>query len=280
VVNSADDGICLKSHSPGHCNDSIYIANCTIRSSASAIKFGTASYGGFRNIKIENIKIFDTYRSAIALESVDGGTLENIEISDIIAKNTGNALFIRLGHRNQDGPVGKLRNIHIRNLKVEVPAGTPDKDYILRGPALPFFHNTIPASITGIPDAQVENVVIENMQITYPGNAQKGYACLPLYRLNGVPEQIAEYPEFSTFGELPAWGLYVRHTKGITLKNISLSLKKPDFRPAYVFDDVENLNIENPSLKMNGNHKQIILKDVRNRNVDQKAIFHGIEVIK
>ena len=280
MVNSADDGICLKSHSPGHCNDSIYIANCTVRSSASAIKFGTASFGGFRNIKIENIKIFDTFRSAIALESVDGGILENIEISDIIAKNTGNALFIRLGHRNQDGQVGKLRNIHIRNLTVEVPADRPDKDYIMRGPSLPFFHNTIPASITGIPDAYVENVMIENMKIIYPGNANKGYAFLPLYRLDEVPEQIAEYPEFSTFGELPAWGLYVRHTKALTLKNISLSLKKPDFRPAYVFDDVENLNVENPLIKKNGPHKQIILKNVRNENIDHKGIIYGIEAIE
>jgi polygalacturonase len=280
VVNSADDGICLKSHSSGHCNDSIYIANCTVRSSASAIKFGTASFGGFRNIKIENIKIHDTFRSAIALESVDGGILENIEISDIVAKNTGNALFIRLGHRNQNGAVGKLRNVHIRNVMVEVPADRPDKDYIMQGPALPFFHNAIPASITGIPNAYVENVVIENMQITYPGNAHKGYACLPLYRLNDIPEQIVEYPEFSTFGELPAWGLYVRHIKGLTLKNISLSLKRPDFRTAYVFDDVENLNIENPMLKKNGGHKQIILKNVRNGNIDQKGIVYGIEVIK
>lgn len=280
VVNSADDGICLKSHSPGHCNDSIYIANCTVRSSASAIKFGTSSHGGFRNVKIEKIKIYDTFRSAIALESVDGGVLENIEISDIIAKNTGNALFIRLGHRNQDGQVGKLRNIHIRNLMVEVPADRPDKDYIMQGPALPFFHNTIPASITGIPGAYVENVVIENMQITYPGNAHKGYACLPLYRLDEVPEQIAEYPEFSTFGELPAWGLYVRHTKGLILKNISLSLKKPDFRAAYVFNDVENLNIENPQLTKNGNHKQIILKSAKNTNIDPKGIALGVETIK
>lgn len=280
VVNSADDGICLKSHSPAHCNDSIYIANCTVRSSASAIKFGTASFGGFRNIKIENIKIHDTFRSAIALESVDGGILENIDISDIVAKNTGNALFIRLGHRNQDGQVGKLRNIRIRNVMVEVPADRPDKDYILKGPALPFFHNTIPASITGIPNARVENVLIENVQITYPGNANKGYAYLPLYRLNDIPEQIAEYPEFSTFGELPAWGLYVRHAKGMTLRNISLSLKMPDFRAAYVFDEVENLTIENPQLNQNGNHKQIILKSARNTNIDPKGIALGVETIK
>ena len=84
-VDAADDGICLKSYYPGYYNDSIYIANCTIRSSASAIKFGTASYGGFKNVTIENIKIFDTFRSAIALECVDGGIIENININNIKA---------------------------------------------------------------------------------------------------------------------------------------------------------------------------------------------------
>ena len=63
-VNAADDGICLKSQSPDHFCDSIYIANCTVRSSASAIKFGTVSHGGFKNITIENIKVYDTFRSA------------------------------------------------------------------------------------------------------------------------------------------------------------------------------------------------------------------------
>lgn len=279
VVNSADDGICLKSHSPNHFNDSIYIANCAVRSSASAIKFGTASFGGFKNIKIENIRIYDTFRSAIALESVDGSTLENIEISDIVATNTGNALFIKLGHRNVDGPVGKLRNVHIRNVKVEVSGERPDKGYIQRGPDLPYFHNPFPAVIYGMPGYNVENVVIENMEITYPGGAHKGYAYLPLSRLADVPEQIDDYPEFSTYGELPAWGIYVRHVKGLTLKNISMKLNSTDFRPAFVFDDVNDLILENPTLKGNGKHEQIILKDVQDKKIDQHGTTYGVKTM-
>ncbi|MEY4540998.1 MAG: hypothetical protein RLZZ306_2755, partial [Bacteroidota bacterium] len=42
-INSADDGICLKSYYPNNFNDSISIANCTIISGASALKLGTAS---------------------------------------------------------------------------------------------------------------------------------------------------------------------------------------------------------------------------------------------
>ena len=86
-VNSADDGICLKSEDgAGNWNEDIYIADCTVRSSGSAIKFGTSSVGGFKKVRIKNIRVFDTFRSAIALESVDGGDLEDIRVENVVAK--------------------------------------------------------------------------------------------------------------------------------------------------------------------------------------------------
>jgi polygalacturonase len=144
-INSADDGICLKSYYPGYFNDSIYIANCYIRSSASAIKFGTASVGGFKNVVIDNITVKDTYRSAIAIESVDGGFIENVQVSNITAVNTGNAIFVRLGHRAGETP-GTVKNISFKNIKVQVPFGRPDEAYDMRGPELPFFHNQFPSA--------------------------------------------------------------------------------------------------------------------------------------
>jgi polygalacturonase len=250
-VNSSDDGICLKSFRHGpylvFC-DSIYIANCTVRSSASAVKLGTSSYGGFKNIVIEKIKVYDTYRSAIALETYETGILENILIQDIKAVNTGNAIFIRLGIRLKPyferRTVGTIKNVTIRNVKVKVPFKRPDYAYKMRGPAEPFFHNTFPSSIVGIPGHPVENVTLENIKIIYPGRGDRCYAQVPLSRLNDIPENEDHYPEFSMFGELPAWGFYVRHADGITMKRIKVKIRKPDYRPAFVFDDVKNLNME------------------------------------
>ncbi|MCU4166059.1 glycoside hydrolase family 28 protein [Carboxylicivirga caseinilyticus] len=266
-VNSADDGICLKSYHPYSFNDSIYIANCTIRSSASAVKFGTGSYGGFRNVTIENIKIFDTFRSAIAIESVDGATIENIKVNNIVAKNTGNALFIRLGHRAGE-KTGTVQNIHISDMQVEVPFGRPDTDYDLRGPEVDFFHNPFPASIVGIPGHYIKNVTLENIKIVYPGRATKGMAYIPLSDLNRVPEQIKKYPEFSMFGELPAWGFYVRHVSCIVFKNIHLQLENKDFRPSFVFDDVDNLQIESVVIENVGSQDQVALKNVVNYKIE------------
>lgn len=263
VVNAADDGICLKSETAGHYNDRIYIADCTIRSSASAIKFGTASVGGFRHVRIQRIRVFDTYRSVIALESVDGGFLEDVVADGIDAVNTGNPLFIRLGHRDTAGAVGSLRHILIKNMRVQVPFGRPDLHYELRGPALDFFHNPFPSSIVGLPGHPVTDVVLENIRIVYPGGGNDGLAYLPLYRLSDVPENPADYPEFSMFGELPAWAFYIRHATGILLKGVAVEASRKDYRPAFVFDDVSGLILEKTTVHEEAaGKKQFILRSV------------------
>ncbi len=60
------------------------------------------------------------------------------------------------------------------------------------------------------------------------------------------------------FGELPVWGLYVRHVDGISLKNVNFKLKENDFRPSLIFDKVQNLEMDKITLPK-ANHKLIIL---------------------
>lgn len=264
-IDTADDGICLKSYYTGYCNDSIYIYDCRVSSSASAVKFGTASFGGFKNVVIDNIDIYDTFRSAIAIESVDGGFIRNVYVTRINAKNTGNAIFMRLGHRKGKTP-GVLEDIYIGDIKVEIPFGRPDINYDLRGPEEPFFHNPFPSSIVGIPDNKIRNVVIENIDILYPGRASKGMAYVPLWRLNSVPEEVTSYPEFSMFGELPSWGFYVRHAENIIFRDVRLRLADYDFRPAFVFDDVCNVSFINLSIPYEEN--QIVVTNSSNIEVE------------
>ena len=262
-INASDDGICIKSEdfSLSQICDSIYIADCTIRSSASAIKFGTSLVSGARNVVIRNIKVYDTFRSAIAIEATQGGFIENVLVENVTAKNTGNAIFLRIGKVRGAEKAGPLRNVTLRNIDVEVAFENPDFGYEIRGPNLSTFHNVFPSSITGNPGVHVENVLLENICITYPGRGNKAYANMPLYRIKDIPELETVYPEFSMFGELPAWGFYVRHVKGLTFKNIELKIKKPDYRPAMVFDDVHRLHIENLKVKGDDKPKPIYYHD-------------------
>ena len=82
-----------------------------------------------------------------------------------------------------------------------------------------------------------------------------------------MPEVIKEYPEFSMFGELPAWAFYVRHAKGISFKNIKVTLDNTDFRPAFVFDDVQNLKMEEVNLPID-KKEQVVLKSVSLSKID------------
>ncbi|MFY7912040.1 MAG: glycoside hydrolase family 28 protein [Emticicia sp.] len=265
-VNAADDGITLKSYFPDKYSDNVVIRNCKVRSSASAVKFGTASFGGFKNVVIENIYVYDTYRSAVALEAVDGGFIENITVKNITAVNTGNAFFLRLGHRAGER-AGYFKNVSIKNVKAQIPFGRPDINYDLRGPALDYFHNIHPVVIAGIPDSYIQDITIENVEITYPGRASKAMAYMPIWRLDAVPEKINSYPEYTMFGELPSWGFYVRHANGILFKNVKLNLENSDFRPAFVFDDVRNIQIEKITLPKD-KVEQIILKNSKSTKLD------------
>jgi polygalacturonase len=237
--DAADDGICLKSHSPDFICQNVYIHNNRIRTSANGIKFGTASYGGFRNVRIINNLVFDTFRSAITFAAVDGGIVENIIVDSLKSINTGNVIFLRIGER-RTGKKGKMNNVSISNVYAEVPAAKPDAGYNYEGPVEDNPRNISPSSIVGMPDAMIENVTLKNIEIHYPGGGNIAYAKVGLDELDKVPEMESSYPEFSMFKELPAWGFFVRHAKGIKFENVSLFCAKKDYRTAIVLDDVHD----------------------------------------
>jgi polygalacturonase len=263
-IDAADDGICLKSSDPKSACEDVLITDCKVRSSASAVKFGTASLGGFRNVKVKNIYVFDTYRTAIALEIVDGGTMEDINVSHITAKNTGGAIFIRLGQRRKTSPPGIIRRIHISDMNVEVPNAKTDAGYTMEGPPEEdiFPHNLLPAQIVGLPGHPIQDVALENIVVSYGGGADQKKAYVSLDSLTRIPEMAEEYPEFSMFGELPAWALYVRHAEGISIKNSTFKFVEDDFRSALVFDDVKKVTINNLQLASGNMAPAVILHKV------------------
>lgn len=248
-IDSDDDGVCLKSHdSTGAFCQNVLVRNCTIRSSANGIKFGTASLGGFKNVRLINIKVFDTYRSAIALEAVDGGFLENVEADSIIALNTGHAIFLRIGERRKIK--SRLENIKIKNLTAEIAATKPDAGYEYEGPIEDMPRNISPSIvIAGLTGNLISNVSFNNIEIKHPGGGNPEFAKVSLNELDKVPEMAASYPEFSKFVELPAWGVYIRHAKDIEFNNVRLSCNKKDYRTAIVLDDVHHSQFFSTAVK-------------------------------
>lgn len=252
--DAADDGICLKSHSPDFVCRNIYIHNNVLRTSANGIKFGTASRGGFKNIRIINNVVYNTYRSAVTFAAVDGGFVEDVVVDSLKSINTGNVIFLRIGERIA-GKKGRMNNISISNVYATVPAGKPDAGYSYEGPVEDLPRNISPSSIIGAPDARITNVTLKNIEIHYPGGGDPNYARIGLDELNKVPELLANYPEFSMFKELPAWGFYIRHAGNITFENVSLIADKEDYRRAFILDDVHTAEFNGIKVKEPGKKK-------------------------
>jgi len=241
IGDTDDDALTLKSTAQQP-TEHVVISNCILRSHCNALKAGTESSGGFKDITITNCVIqrseVDECRTGrreglagIALEIVDGGSLERVTISNIAIQDTSAPLFLRLGNRarpHRPGApkpeVGVFRDVRISNV-VATGAGVTG------------------CAIAGLPGHPIENVSLSNIRIAFHGGAAAEDAVAE------VPELEAQYPECVMFGTLPAYGFYCRHVDGLTLNNIDLSYAAADPRPALVTDDVKALRVDGFSAK-------------------------------
>ncbi|MGV8093801.1 MAG: glycoside hydrolase family 28 protein [Mangrovibacterium sp.] len=256
--DASDDAICFKSHDATKICENVEVRNCVARSSANGIKFGTVTAGGYRNFKIINNKVYDTYRSAITIATPDGGAVENILVDSLYAYNTGNAIFLRIGARWNKDRSGTMNNITIQNMYAEIPAAKPDAGYEYEGPIEDLPRNISPASIVGLPGQDITGVTLRNIEMVYAegGNPNYAYRGIKPADLDSIPEMASSYPEFSQFKELPAWGFYVRHARDLTFENVKLTVKTKDYRPAIVLDDVKNATFRGMSYNEPGGGKK------------------------
>jgi parallel beta-helix repeat protein len=262
IIDGDDDGICLKSENPNRITENVTVTHCIISSNCNFIKMGTGSFSGFKNISITNcvlkaaaetpfwkwhtiVKgVEDTISgiAGIALEVVDGGMMDQIVISNISMTGVQTPIFMRLGKRKN--PVGSMKNVLISNITATA-------------------NSLIPSIIAAVPGFQIENVVFRDMILRHKG----GGAEEDVNRV--VPENEAKYPENRMFGHsLPAYGLYVRHAKNITLDNIQFFLASNDARPAIWLEDVNGVYIKDFSPGTGAKPSAMI------RQVDVKDFFY------
>ena len=271
-VNSPwDDAICPKSsYALGYARptDNVTITNCYVTGGYEEgtlldatykrfgedykvprngrIKLGTESNGGFRNIAITNCVVEDC--RGIALETVDGGLLEDITISNIAMRNiTDVPFFLRLGSRMRgpEGvPVGQLRRVLISNIVV---SNAESKQAAL---------------ISGIPGHSIEDLKFDNIYIQHRGGGTKPSAAMAVSELEN------SYPEPDRFGSLPAHGFFIRHVKGIDMRDIEIKPLQEDHRPAFVLDDVAGADFTHIKIPRNAGDS-FVLKNVRDFSLFQ-----------
>src|SRR5439155_11316650 len=71
------------------------------------------------------------------------------------------------------------------------------------------------------------------------------------------------YPEPSMFGTMPAYGFFIRHVKGIELRDVEVSYLKDDARPAFVLEDVKGAEFNHVKAQHLDSAPTFLLRDVK-----------------
>ena len=275
TVNSPyDDGICLKSSfglGYAKATENVTITNCQVSgydegtlldgtfkrehkkysdsTTTGRIKMGTESNGGFKNVTISNC-VFD-YSRGLALETVDGGLLEDVTITNITMRDIVNApIFIRLGARMRGPdtiPIGACRRIILSNIVVY------NADYR---------HGAI---ISGLPGHPIEDLEMSNIRIYYKGGGTAEMAA------REVPELEKDYPEPYRFGKMPAYGFFIRHVKDLRIHDVTISFMSPEHRPAFILDDVDGSDWRQVRAQKPGDAPLFVLKNIKDLTISRVA---------
>ena len=275
-IDCGDDAIALKEGGLR-----ILVTNCIISSRWAAIRIGPESLGVFRDIAISNCVIYDTYGAGIKIQEVEGGVMENISFDNLVMNHVTGPISMRLGgylgwrhERNESLPIGILRNIRFSNIQASIA----DNAYPLphEVPAFPGEKNSC-LNISGIPGYFIENVTFSGLRLTFPGGGSQEDS------QSVVPELRDRYPEYHMFGTLPAYGLYLRHVKGLIFEEVTLDTATPDLRPALVGEDVEDLELSNFRAAGVGPAALLCLRNARQvylhgcRPLGEVALFLSVE---
>ena len=242
-------------------NKFVTITNCTFSTRWSVFRFGG---GEAENITISNCVIYDTFGCPIKMRCGARSRFENISFSNLIMKNVTGPITIgldsvrRTSTSNPSTPPankGVVRNISFNGIRgFVVGEGRQHPD-------LPWPQKFRPGEtrhcivINGVGDDVIENVSFQDIHFTFEGGGTEVEAAAE------VPKIAGEYFEIGT---PPAYGLYARNVRGLTVNNVRFEVSKPDLRPAVDLDNVSDAVINGMSVQGNPSAKSVVrVKDTR-----------------
>ncbi len=253
-IDTWDDAICTKaSLALGRrmATENVVISNCILRTSSNGFKFGTESEGDLRDLALSNCEILRRAHGrapicGIAIESVDGGSVSGVVISNVVMRGVRTPIFIRLGDRG-------------RGMKARYPGRIGDvtvSDVTAIGAVRP-------SSIDGLSGFPIRDVTLANIDTREVGGGRQ-----PDFADFAVPELPRAYPQGEMFGALPAYSLYARHVDGLVVSGWRNRWVRPDLRPAAVFDDVSDLQIRGFNSAAAGYEPVILLRNVEHARIE------------
>ncbi|HLP36059.1 glycoside hydrolase family 28 protein [Lacibacter sp.] len=229
-------------------NKFVTISNCSFSTRWSIFRFGG---GESQNITVTNCLIYDTYGCPIKI-SAGNARIENLTFSNIIMRNVTGPIGIgfsgpsRNNSNNNPQPTTKpfIRNIVFNGIRATVAAKPIDHPDIHFGVTIREGEKNSCITLNAMNEYYLENISFTDVHVTYAGGGTAEQAA------KEVPKVAAEY--FGVWDPLPggppAYGLYARNVKGLTLQNVRFGYEQADARPAIILDNVEDASINGLSV--------------------------------
>ena len=237
TVQSQDDACALF----GSCKF-ITVTNSTFSTRWSVFRFGG---GEAENVTVSNCVLHQVFGCPFKFQGRPGSRYENMSFSNLILQEVTGPISISIGPVEQrpdqpaaagapaaavDGPPAIVRNITFSNIHGTVTTDPPQlPDYPFSSAYRPGEgHSAIVLNAIG--DTILEHITFDDVHLTFGGGGTAEEAAR-----RDVPHVAGEY---FVLGPIPAYGLYARKVRGITLQNVRFQVARPDLRPAVVFDHV------------------------------------------
>lgn len=222
-------------------NKYITVINCSFSTRWSVFRFG----GGFsENITVSNCLIYETYGCPIKMRCDHRSRFENISFSNIVMKDVTGPISIGLGPQRpvpgeKPPKPGIVRNISFNGIHAVVSKPVPIRD-------TEHHSNYNPGEIfsciilNGMDEGFLENISFNDVHVTFPGGGKAEHAAV-----RDVPKIASEY---YVIGIPPAYGIFARNVRGLTMHNVRFEMASPDQRPALIFDHVNDASVNGLSI--------------------------------
>jgi hypothetical protein len=236
-----DDAIVFKSYAGGPANGipgvpddqrPFGVDNVTVRLStvgrserANGIKFGTASHGAFANVVVEDVHVKNVYHSGIVVEAIDGAAVSNLTFRRITMHGVGEPIFLLNGRRAEfAGPPRYIDTVRFEDISggVRLTPIANDHDRRRNGSA-------ISGQTDGGTSYRIYSLLFSNVDLTVEGGQASA--------LPDPPEYTGVYPE-AWMWKPPSYGYFFRHVNGLTMRDSSTTVAKPDVRQQIELRDV------------------------------------------
>jgi len=230
----------------------VTVTNSTFSTRWAVFRFGG---GNPENVTISNCVIYQTYGCPIKMQFGLESRVQNLTFSNLVLQDVTGPISIDLSNRRRpnaaaDAPQrGFFRNVSFRGIRASVVSeGRQFED-------MAFNQNYRPGEtrqcivLNAIGDAVLEGIEFDDVRITYGGGGTAEEAS------REVPQVAGEYFEIGT---PPAYGLFARNIRNLTLNNVRFEVEKPDLRPAVVLDRASDVTLSGFAAQANPQAKSLL----------------------